>query len=809
MAGGRFSAWREAAAVNGRLAFLSVLCIAGFTVCMLHATPPSGWLWSVLAVAAVWAEVAAARVPGAGRVTVAFAPLLALAMTPGGGPALAALVATFSLVLRGALGGHPDPPVRALETLQDLASHLVPIALVSVWPQPLALVALLSVLTYMMCSSLLSELLAAELPDGMAVRFRKIQVPDLVLPRLACCCVGLAAGHWSASQPATLLLLLPMLGLIRHAAGQVLQLEEQDQHNNLVRRLDQSRSALVQASEQQQQLQKALHQSHDEFRVLETASRAMLRVSTRRASAEEIVRLCASLVPCQSVAVFGAQPGNWDTWSASTPHGERIGNASLMGLEEAVVEKVRERGAPQWGTQPTSEQRVFPDETEAVALPLGGTAVLYVGRVGQPFSELERRYLGQAMSLGALGFEVATQLEKLDRALQQQTWLSEQARQSADALNALLHQSLGFLDKFDPAVLTERLEAATAAIFPHDSLEVNLSGTHPLQACRMVAQTRTPLLLEDVATTPFPPHRPGQRSLLCVPIAHPELPRVGIIVLGANAPGFYGRSHQNLLSLLANVAAVAWKNAELTVETQGAQAQLIQSSKMAAVGQLAAGVAHELNTPLASIRLNLEMGVRLAGSRPEQVAPRLEKAMEMVARSQEIVGKLLYYSREATKGQRVTDLNNLMRDTVELIGKPLTAEGVTLECHEFAGSAHAMVNQNEIQQVLFNLLLNAKDAVRGLAEERRRLVVRVFAEGDQTGVRVQDRGHGIKPADGERIFEPFYTTKAVGSGTGLGLSISSEIATAHGGSLSFTSAEGQGTEFCLALPRVEAPPPAS
>ena len=704
-------------------------------------------------------EACALRLPGAGLASCGIAGILALAVSPEAGPNLAAVVACLGLGLRWLGRGHPDLQVRTLETASELAPALAAVAALRLgggWA---------AAGVYLILAPLCGEAVAEELPPELAGRFRAIQMPGLLLPRLGCCALGLLVPPTSLAFPLVLL-------VIYHSIRQTILLEEQDQSRNLVRQLDRSQTRLADVHSQ-------LAQKQDEYQLLEAAASAFLRVQSRREGAAGLVRLCQSLVRCQSVAVFAA---NLEVLGASTPHADRLQNMALLHLCEPHVNAAL--GNPVVFTT----ARVFTDEPHVVAFPLGTAGVLYVGRPDPEFTEEERRYLGQAASQGALGMQVAGQLEALHEALQQQHWLGQQAQQWAHALSALLESALNFLDKLDPQVLAQQVERCVDAVFAPESREVWFGPTHPLAACQAVLETRAPLLIEELERTRFEPHRPGQHSLLCVPIFP-----VGAIVLGARQPGAFARQHQDLLSLLGYLAGVAWKNADLYAQTTAAQAQLIQSSKLAAVGQLAAGVAHELNTPLASIALNLDMGIRTASSNPASTVARMEKALGMVNRTKEIVDKLLYYSRPGG-AKKVVDLNELVRDTVELMTHPLALEKVTVTWREAPG-AQAFINANEIQQVLFNLLLNARDAVKEAPPERRSVEVEVFV----TGFRVRDRGQGIRAEDLQRIFDPFFTTKPVGSGTGLGLSVSAEIVAAHEGTLTAESEEGEGSVFTLRL----------
>jgi len=752
-----------------RLCVLVALSLVGLGLTLPGAHPPSGSLPWVLALAACALEAGATRLPGAGLASCGFAAVLALALNSQGGPALAGVVAMVALILRGLGRGHPLPQVRALESAADMAPTLAAVAAVHLlgggWPGGLAATAV-----YLILAPLCAEALADELPAELARRFRAIQVPGLIVPRLSCCSLGLVA---LPAGPALPLLLGPLL-LTWRSIRQTVLLEEQDESRNLVRQLDRSQTRVHALNDQ-------LQEQQDEFQLLEASSRAFLRVQSRREAAGALVRLCQSLVRCQSVAVFAA---DLEVLGASTPHADRLQHMSLLRLCEPHVNAVL--GAPDVTTA-----RVFKDELHAAAFPLGSAGALYVGRPDTPFTGSELRYLGQAASQGALGLQVAGQLEALHEAMLQHRWLGQQAQLRANALSALLESALHFLDKLDPQVLAQGLERCVDAVFAPESREVGLGGPHPLAACQAVLETRAPLLIDEIERTRFEPHRPGQHSLLCVPIVVSELEPAGFILLGASPPGAFDRQHQDLLSLLAYLAGVAWKNARL-------HAQLVQTSKLAAVGQLAAGIAHELNTPLASIALSLDLGIRSAAKDPQAAVARMHKGLEMVNRTKEIVDKLLYYSR-AGGARRVTDFNQLVRDTLELMNHPLGQDGVSVTCQP-APAAEAMINANEIQQVLFNLLLNARDAVKDLPPERRDVEVQVLAENGRVGFRVRDRGPGIPAENRARVFDPFFTTKPIGSGTGLGLSVSAEIVAAHQGGLTVESREGEGSTFTLWVP---------
>jgi signal transduction histidine kinase len=226
------------------------------------------------------------------------------------------------------------------------------------------------------------------------------------------------------------------------------------------------------------------------------------------------------------------------------------------------------------------------------------------------------------------------------------------------------------------------------------------------------------------------------------------------------------------------------------------QAGLHQNSKLAAIGQLAAGVAHELNTPLGAISVALGLARRNLAKDPEKAGARLDLASKSVEQMRVIVAKLLNYSRNTDGERRRTDLAEVVQDAVQLVGQSFQLENVQLEAPGNGSPSWVLANGGEIQQVLINLLGNARQAVSG----RPQPLVRVTVEPGRATV--EDNGPGVNEEDVERIFEPFFTTRDIGQGVGLGLSISREIMQVHEGQLSYRRSQLGGACFELRLPEV-------
>lgn len=230
--------------------------------------------------------------------------------------------------------------------------------------------------------------------------------------------------------------------------------------------------------------------------------------------------------------------------------------------------------------------------------------------------------------------------------------------------------------------------------------------------------------------------------------------------------------------------------------------QLIHSERLAAVGQLVSGVAHELNNPLQSIVGYTDL---LIAAGPEQNARRdLEEIGFAAHRAAKIVQNLLAFVRRSSAERTTENLNAIVLSTIALRQYELATTGLVLEQTYAEDLPPVLVNREEIQQILLNIVLNAEQAMRS-ADRRGRLSIRTLRAGtSDVAVEVQDDGPGVPQALAGQIFEPFFTTKNVGEGTGLGLSLAIGIAEAHGGSLALMPVSS-GACFRLTLPATAMP----
>ena len=223
--------------------------------------------------------------------------------------------------------------------------------------------------------------------------------------------------------------------------------------------------------------------------------------------------------------------------------------------------------------------------------------------------------------------------------------------------------------------------------------------------------------------------------------------------------------------------------------------QITQNEKLTSLGLLAAGVAHEVNTPLAVISNYIQM---LAKQMPEG-DPRqsiIDKIVKQTFRASEIVNNLLNFSRTGATEASGVDVNRVVEETLSLVAHPLkTAQiQVVKELGESLPPVHG--SANKLQQVFLNLFLNARDAMPGGGM----LEVRTSAQNGSVEVEIADTGGGIAREDINRIFDPFFTTKSNGRGTGLGLSVSYGIIKEHAGKIDVRSTPGKGTSFHVEFP---------
>ncbi len=250
-------------------------------------------------------------------------------------------------------------------------------------------------------------------------------------------------------------------------------------------------------------------------------------------------------------------------------------------------------------------------------------------------------------------------------------------------------------------------------------------------------------------------------------------------------------------------------------EMKNLQSQLAQTSKMAALGEMAAGLAHELNQPLTVIRVNTQMGLeslRENTAEREELIRMLESGEKHSTRMMDIIENMLAFSRQSPADFQSADINRIIEKTFLMMGQQLQAGGIQLKQSLCPDIPPVFGDAVQLEQVLLNLILNARDALqsrmntdslfKGLLEIGTGYgpVCRDTGIRDCIEVTVRDNGSGIPEEIREKIFNPFFTTKAVGSGTGMGLSIAYGIIRNHGGNIELSESGPAGNLFTIRLP---------
>jgi C4-dicarboxylate-specific signal transduction histidine kinase len=239
-------------------------------------------------------------------------------------------------------------------------------------------------------------------------------------------------------------------------------------------------------------------------------------------------------------------------------------------------------------------------------------------------------------------------------------------------------------------------------------------------------------------------------------------------------------------------------------ELRDKQEQLVQAGKLATLGELTTGVAHELNNPLNNIGLyvgNVIDLIELGRMDKARILTELNKTMFQIRKATEIISHLRTFGRAAPVSREPVIINQVVERALALLQEQLRLREIKVEINLSADNPIVMGNPIQIEQVVLNLLTNARDAVAKSAV--RRIMLTCSVQQKWVELTIEDTGPGIPKGLEQRVFDPFFTTKEVGAGTGLGLSITYGIIREHGGSIQVTSPPGQSACFRILLPLTE------
>ena len=489
------------------------------------------------------------------------------------------------------------------------------------------------------------------------------------------------------------------------------------------------------------------------------------------------------------------------------------------------------------------------DELEALADQFNDMA----GRLQESYTGLENKVeqrtqeLAQSVKeLRALG-EVT---QAVNSTVDLETVLSTIVAKAAQLSNT----EAGAIYVFDEVTEEFRLRATygldSRAVAEIRDRQIRLGET----AIGEAALQRTPIQIPDLQNDPSSTLdiiiRAGFRALLIIPLLSNEQ-IVGALVVRRRLPGEFSKGTVELLQTFGAQSVLAIQNARL-FESVGArtrelakslddlrtaQDRLVQTEKLASLGQLTAGIAHEIKNPLNFVNNFSSVSSELVGelrdalkgvnldsklrTEIDEIADMLQGNLEKVVqhgkRADSIVKNMLLHSRQGSGEHRFVDVNAVVEESLNLAYHGARAEkqgfNITLEKSFDPGAGEVDLFPQEITRVLLNLIMNGfyaatkRKAEANGADYEPKLAATTKSLGDSVEIRIRDNGTGIPPEVKEKMFNPFFTTKPAGEGTGLGLSISHDIIVKqHGGSIEVDTKPGQYTEFRIVLPRKAATP---
>ncbi|RMF83350.1 MAG: GAF domain-containing protein, partial [Nitrospinota bacterium] len=460
-----------------------------------------------------------------------------------------------------------------------------------------------------------------------------------------------------------------------------------------------------------------------------------------------------------------------------------------------------------------------------------GVELLQKGDFSRPLSRQGGDEIGDlALSFNQMAAaleEKTTDLERRNRELSvlnevaatvsQSLHLDTMLNNALDKVLALLHMESGALFLLDRSRqklllrthrgLSPAATTALAALDCGESLAGYVAQTgQPLVTSNLHAESR---LARDVI------REEGYQVIVNVPL-QAKGRVLGVLGLGSRTARQITEQELHLLIAIGNQIGVAIENAQLyenlqrqMEELKDAQRQLIQSEKMAAMGHLVSGVAHELNNPLASV-----IGFTELLLRREQDRTKSEETLRLIhreaMRATKIVQNLLTFSRRHKPEKRYIDINEVIEKTLELRAYAFRTHHIRVIKHLDPSLPRTMADFHQIQQVILNIFNNAEQAMLEAHGRGTLTLVTQAVTDPQAGesslptpcirITISDDGPGIAEEHLRQIFDPFFTTKEAGKGTGLGLSVSYSIIQEHGGQLYASSSPGQGATFVIELP---------
>ncbi len=456
---------------------------------------------------------------------------------------------------------------------------------------------------------------------------------------------------------------------------------------------------------------------------------------------------------------------------------------------------------------------------------------------GRPYSKQDLELLETLTNQTAMALDNARLYQEVKKSLLERIKLHEILL----AISSLVHvdkilklivkSAVRFTDGQSSVILImdqkkkEIYQAAMEPSNPKFPCQVENVQLHDI-ARRTVKEKKSVLTKLSVAGSrgePSPEKKEDTQAVLSLPLTG-QKEILGVLITFCSPFHFFIREQKQILSILADQAAIAIEKARLiedlrraqvdlqnwgeelsrkvkekTEELKQSQAQLFQSEKLAGIGQLAAGIAHEIRNPLGIMATSLYYLNDVLPKKKEDVKRHFQIVEAEINRCETIINNLLEFSRKSDREVELIDVNQLLTITLSLVEKDLFVRDIELT-KKLEQNPRVRANVDEIKQVFLNLILNATQA---MLKGGRLEIATSIAENKRVRIKIADSGIGIPEKDRSKIFDPFFTTKAPGKGTGLGLSLVHGIIERSKGTIQVESQEDKGTTFIIEFPIFE------
>ncbi len=771
---------------------------------------PMHWIfppWQLLlAISAPLLDLRAVALPVTGTFTTSFVPCLIVLLHPESSLGLAWLTLALCLVCRMLVDNRPqkvsmsslcpDLVAFAIATAVSLGAHHWTASIPGL-PILCQILAVGSWLTAYSWASKKCLRLYPETTQTAALRIslatRELQTYATVLS-LVMLQLRPTSDQWWLGMA----LCIPLLGIHRAAENAVFRLQAQSASSALAQFSSLKRTA-EHSQNKTYQKEQALQQTRSEKLFIEELHSQLSNESDLLSAYKYVLDAGARFIKAESLAIFerGEQGEIWERICLG-PYERNFVHAKLLQLEEPQVEACFRIGVSQFGDRP-SISRIFSGESASVAVPLGRYAVFYAGRTSGPYTPKEVQTL--EWLCGRAGLSLQLLYEKLLETARRHATLrvTQELTGRVSLLSELLESSQCFSSALDWTSVAVHFEQRLSKLITTEwAVVVDAEGHTLVTGVKCVSTLSLPpidykaALARDVT---FVHHKFGSESgiIACLRLRHTQ----SLLVL--NATRKPSQEEMQALTVFSNLLDLAISNIQYIQKVVDTQKYLLQSNKLSAVGQLAAGVAHEFNSPFGAIRIVLEAVKASPEGGPFK--KKMERSLRSLERCQAIVDKLTVFTNLGDDPIETLDLVAQAKDTLSFFHSHLGLDLCKLECH-WASAIQVRCRVRDLQQILLGLLLNAVESYHTLPDREKKILVTSGAEAGKAWICIEDEGCGIASADLERVFEPFFTNKVIGKNIGLGLTVARELIESHSGNIAIDSELDKGTRSTLYLPLV-------